>query len=438
MKRGVCILMAGVLLCSGCSSKQQSASSSAPKEVRTERKSEAWLVNPKLDYDEVYEITPKGLAFMSLDTKQFGTLNVSYEMEMSEYPSTMAGYSEDGVIVEKNSRQGIFSANGKQLYPIELDMMNSYQMAGVEQGWKKENGKYSPAYGITSETTGKAQVFSDDFRKLEEVSMDDYLSTPPAEEDANPYFALKNDKFGVVAMTRGDAGNSTGWAFEELDPSILKTRVIIDTVDEYCNSLSKVIYDPSSNSSIPLSTDGSYVQGSFVDGFYRISNEGTVSVISVASSTVIASQYQDAGLPQEGYIPTKKYGKWGYMTTDGTEVTDYIFDDAKAVLHGYAYVKYEGKWGILKLSSTLEKNAQINISTVSSSSDKELGKVEVMADNLTIRDDAGSSSSFLGNACTGSIYPYYETKQDGDYTWYRIADHAWIADSNGEWLKTNG
>ena len=438
MKKGLCILLTGVLLCSGCSKKEVSSVSSVHEE-KPVKDNGAWMVKPDMDLDDVSEITPGGIAFATVSTEKFGMLNVSYEMEMGEYPSTMAGYDSNAVIVEKNSKQGIYSATGKEIQALDFDMMNSSQMKGISEGWVKDGDHYKQVYGITSQTKGVAYVFSSDFKKTEEVSMDDYLSTPPSEETANPYFALQNDVFGVVAMTKSESGSTSGWAFEALDPSVLSTRAVIDTVDEYCNELSKVIYDPSSNTSIPFVSDGNYVSGSFVNGYYQVTSDSTVSLVRASDSQYIVNQYQNTGTPQEGYVPCKKYGKWGYVSLDGTEVTDFIFDDARAVLNGYAYVSYNGKWGVLKFSKVLESHGQINISTVSDTpEDKKLGTVEVMIRDLTIRKGPDSSSEFLGNACEGSIYPYYETSETDGYTWYRITDDAWIADSNGEWVKKNG
>lgn len=439
MKKGLCLFLTGVLLCSGCSRKETSAVSFVTEEKKPETESAAWMVKPGMDFEDVNEITPNGVAFATVQTEKFGTLNVSYEMEMNEYPSTMSGYDRDAVIVEKNSKQGIYSAVGKEIYKMNLDMMNSSQMRGITEGWVKESDHYRQVYGITSQTKGIAYVFSKDFRNTEEISMDAYLSTSPEEEYANPFFALQNDVFGVVAMTKSDSGSTSGWAFEAVDSSILSTRAVIDTVDEYCNELSKVIYDPYSNTSMSLVNEGNYVTGTFINGYYTVASDNTVSLVRCADNQFIANQYQSIGIPQEGYVPCKKYGKWGYLNLEGEEVTDFIFDNAKAVLNGYAYVSYQGKWGVLKLNKVLESNGQINISTVNDThEEKKLGTVEVLIQDLTIRNGDDSSSTFLGNACTGSVYPYYETSESNGYTWYRITDDAWIADSKGEWVKKNG
>lgn len=438
MKKLLCSIAAASLILCGCSKSEASQVSSVKEVVKEDYG--VWLMKPEKDYTAVSELNPKGQGLLQIDTQKFGHLDIAYEMEMDEYPSTMADYTSNAVIVERNNRQGMINMSGKQLLPVDLDVMNSSRMAGISYGWKKTESGYEGVFAITSQIRGKAYILSKDCKSTEEISLNEYSSVPPTQDYAAPYLALQNGVFGVVAMTKTDSGATSGWDFEQLDPSVIHTAVVIDTVDEFCNTLHRVIYDPSSDSVSDLSSIGVYSDGSFVNGYYQVTDsEGLVSVIDAASQQAIAQQYQRAGIPQEGYIPLRKYGKWGYMSLDGKEVTDFIFEDARAVNNGYAYVKYDGKWGILKFEKTLKSGQQINISSVSSACiDQKMGEVEVIIDGLTIREGHSSDSTFIGNACYGSVYPYYETVPDGGYTWYRVSENAWLADSEGQWLKNNG
>ena len=95
-------------------------------------------------------------------------------MEMDEYPSTMAGYTSNAVIVERNSRQGLTNMSGKQLLPVDLDVMNSSRMSGISYGWKKTENGYEGVFAITSQIKGKAYVLSTDCKSTEEISLSDY------------------------------------------------------------------------------------------------------------------------------------------------------------------------------------------------------------------------------------------------------------------------
>lgn len=439
MKKVLCSIAAASLLLGGCSKKEVSEVSSV-KEEQVRDDYGIWLMKPEQDYTAVYELNPKGQGLLQIDTQKFGHLDIAYEMEMDEHPSTMAGYVSDAVVVEKNSRQGIVNMNGKELLPVDLDVMNSSRMEGISYGWMKDGESWKGVFAITSQIRGKAAVLLENCDSTQEISMDDYSSTPPVQDYAAPYLALQNGVFGVVAMTKNDSGSTSGWAFEQLDPSVLTTRAVIDTVDDFCNTLHRVIYDPSSGSISELSSLGMYSEGTFVNGYYQVTDsDGLVSVIDAANGQAIAHQYQRAGIPQEGYIPLRKYGKWGYMSLDGNEVTDFIFDDARAVNNGNAYVQFDGKWGIISFTKALQSEEGIDISSVSPAcTDEKEGEVEVIIYGLTIREGHSSDSGFIGNACVGSIYPYYETVSDGGYTWYRISQDAWIADQDGQWVRKNG
>ena len=46
---------------------------------------------------------------------------------------------------------------------------------------------------------------------------------------------------------------------------------------------------------------------------------------------------------------------------------------------------------------------------------------------LNVRTGAGTNYSIVGQANTGSIFNYYETKENGGYVWYRIEENQWVA-----------
>ena len=55
---------------------------------------------------------------------------------------------------------------------------------------------------------------------------------------------------------------------------------------------------------------------------------------------------------------------------------------------------------------------------------------------LNVRTGAGTNYSIVGQANTGSIFNYYESKENGGYTWYRIEENQWIAqDKDNTYLE---
>lgn len=105
MKKVLCSIAAASLLLGGCSKKEVSEVSSV-KEEQVRDDYGIWLMKPEQDYTAVYELNPKGQGLLQIDTQKFGHLDIAYEMEMDEHPSTMAGYVSDAVVVEKKQQTG--------------------------------------------------------------------------------------------------------------------------------------------------------------------------------------------------------------------------------------------------------------------------------------------------------------------------------------------
>ena len=54
---------------------------------------------------------------------------------------------------------------------------------------------------------------------------------------------------------------------------------------------------------------------------------------------------------------------------------------------------------------------------------------------LNVRSGAGTNQGIIGQVDAGNIYNFYETKVNGEYTWYKIAEKQWLAqDKAGTYL----
>lgn len=63
-----------------------------------------------------------------------------------------------------------------------------------------------------------------------------------------------------------------------------------------------------------------------------------------------------------------------------------------------------------------------------------IGYATVNVDSLRVRSAPKTSSAQKGFAENGERYQVYETKEDGDYTWYRIGQRRWITGTD-EWVS---
>ena len=90
-----------------------------------------------------------------------------------------------------------------------------------------------------------------------------------------------------------------------------------------------------------------------------------------------------------------------------------------------------GRWGMASgfkfrgciINPACDINDQI---TPNVARNENVNQLQVIADQLRVRKDAGTSKDILGYATKG-YYNYYDTKKADNYLWYKIADNQWIA-----------
>lgn len=78
-------------------------------------------------------------------------------------------------------------------------------------------------------------------------------------------------------------------------------------------------------------------------------------------------------------------------------------------------------------------NADLFVSvTPTVARDENKNQLKVNYDDLRVRKAPATNQAIIGLAKKEGIYNYYETKEVGGYTWYRIADNQWLA-NQGDW-----
>ena len=298
--------------------------------------------------------------------------------------------------------------------------------------FKDSSGKVSVAYGTANTAASKAQIFSSDFKSMNEVSLDQFTYNVTI-SDKDPFLAYQGDTLGIAGVKKSSSGAMTGWAFEAYTPKAIKENMVIPVIDAQFVVQGYAIFSPDGTKVNDLSTEMKYRTGSYINGYYVISDGTYTTLIDAASGGNVATQYQDTKYFEDGYAPVKKNGKWGYVDHTGKEVTDFIFDDACTVYDGYAWVYYNGKYGILNFQNTLDSSSQqINAYWCSPTDETALGKLTVNISDLSIRKGGSTDAKQTGTCMNGSVYPVFEQKKDTDYTWYRINEEDWVA-SEGTW-----
>ncbi len=425
-----------VALClAGCSHTAAVSTASASATTSTKQEPSIWTHEPDLDFDKAGDLPAFNYGIETASTTAFGDVTLYVETEKSGYPGewNSAGYTKDAMLVEKNNEQGIYSHAGEELYSVSLNKINTAYIAGVVPGpFKDSSGKVSIAYGTANTAASKAQIFSSDFKSMNEVSLDQFTYNVTI-SDKDPFLAYQGDTLGIAGVKKNSSGAMTGWAFEAYTPKAIKENMVIPVIDAQFVVQGYAIFSPDGTKVNDLSTEMKYRTGSYINGYYVISDGTYTTLIDAASGGNVATQYQDAKYFEDGYAPVKKNGKWGYVDHTGKEVTDFIFDDACTVYDGYAWVYYNGKYGILNFQNTLDSSSQqINAYWCSPTDETALGKLTVNISDLSIRKGGSTDAKQTGTCMNGSVYPVFEQKKDTDYTWYRINEEDWVA-SEGTW-----
>ena len=175
------------------------------------------------------------------------------------------------------------------------------------------------------------------------------------------------------------------------------------------------------------------------------SKESHLAFVDVKTGNRITDfLYDDALFFEDGYAPVKKGDYWGFIDEEGNEVTDFVFTDASSLYDGKSWVAVDGIYGVINLVETLKQNIRITKETIITDIpenlieelEKPIFNVTVLVKKLNIRANPTTAAEIVGAATYDDFFSVYETKQDSNYTWYRINKEHWSADDD-TWLQIN-
>ena len=390
----------------------------------------------------------------------------SWFEELSGYPqewdyTQSTAYTPDSIEVVVDGKHGIYDYSGNVLFePVVEAYSDSFGIYAIEYRsdvgmyYSDPSKSYETKYGYMDHETHR---FAEDFRTA-------LLTEPPGGIGGDPGPALSNLNGALVfAGYDGSIMPCEDSTIDFYRLSLISQNILIPMIDEQANVIGYSLYD--ANCKHVLDIPGSYIcdllQPDFVNGFSVFSetetyydrekgylNNGNRALYNMTTGQPITEFiYEDAKWFEDGYCPVKRDGKWGFIDENGTEVTDIIFDDVSSLYQGKAYVGLNGMYGILDLKATREGGIPVTLETCYGDSIPEelpesekkqeetiIGRAVVKVNNLNSRDRAGTDGTKLDQAQNGAQYPVYEIVNNEGYTWYRIEEHRWIADKNGEWV----
>lgn len=243
----------------------------------------------------------------------------------------------------------------------------------------------------------------------------------------NRGYALQN---GTIIYISGGLNGSQASA-EERSLDCGGRSCIIPKVDGSLQVTGYAVYDEN-GIRLPDGPEGTYAEDSYVNGFYAVETEQGIRLVKASSGRPVSDAcYEDILYYEDGYCPVRQNGKWAFLNEAGAQVTDFLFEDVSYAAEGHAYVCIDGTWGLLDLT---KMNASVSEAALTASRMQPAGTLEILTETINVRRDAATESEITGQLPGGETVSYYETKQSGGYTWYRIGTDRWIAD-DGTWLK---
>ena len=437
MKRIMLAVMA-VFLLAGCDKKVKPLPVEEEETVEEETL-KLWIVEPGMDIEKARTMLPFPKTEVLYESPRFGTLHVLGDFERIGYPQDWlgGGYETDAIIVEKSGRNGIYNYSGEEVSPADVNVHSTPYAQGIQPArLQNEDGSFSFVYGYANTAANKGFYYSGDYQEITETTLDQFAYDPYFDDRRQAFFCIQEGQFGIAAPIYTEESPVYGWLFEPYEGGELPANQVVPVVDLMCHPQSYVLCDVYGNVIMDTVTArGSYVEGTYINGHYRIATSEDTAFVFANTGTQISWSYHGAGSFSDGYAPVKKYGRWGYIDEMGNEVTDFIFTDATELNHGRAYVKYNGVYGILNLKEALEAGEEINIYTLyaTNTNEKQLGSVKVNVSELNIRKGAGTAYDSEGNSLEGTTYPVFEIAEGEGYTWYRIDQEHWLP-SDGEWM----
>lgn len=340
MKKGMSGLLVLTLL-AGCTTNPTTttptASSTPIPSEEPKKQAVVWTCAPTLELDGVEMMTIGPFAEYMTGSIMERT-GYPQEWDDIKFVENADNYTSDAIVVIKGTQWGIYNYEGKTLFPIEYDVKDNGETIFYANGTAK--------FIYTEMVNDHYKVFSDDFGTVEDSS------EPYGVGGVYPGNVIVDDVFmsadgGTPAYTYGH-------------------RTLVNEADAQGNRTAEC-YQVDGEDHVGAKIPG-YPLNYYANGFYAITEDsehkGKIAIVSANTEKCITEfVYDDAKFFEDGYMPVKKNGKWGFINDEGKEVTDFIFDDASTLYQGKAYVSNNGVYGVLDLKTTLNQNIPVTMET---------------------------------------------------------------------------
>lgn len=309
-----------------------------------------------MQYNEINRVTDiidhKNVYLVAFDNGKAGLLKNNKQILNNEYEEIEYNKLNNLLSIQKSSKQGVVNIQGKQIIPIEYDLVlfsaetiNAVKDGQVivfnKNGQKQEDTKYSSNiptqnenYIITIDEQGKYGVIN---KNGDTLVKNNYQYVEYA---FSKYFIVTNN--GKVGILNDEGKAEVDFKYDIIQriddtntmQAIDSENNIVDIYDEnskICVSMKEAsIYTESDYIKILSNTDRKYVNNSGK----VLSNKEIFT-----SNTLFANSVE---------------GKWGFVDKDGKVVVEYKYDMVTEFnSYGFAGVKLNDVWGVVDRSGNI-------------------------------------------------------------------------------------
>lgn len=287
------------------------------------------------DNENIYLLVAKNGKYGILENDKIVIENIYEEIEYNKINNLL--------VVQKNSKQGVISLQGKEILPSEYDYIlctgnkitakkgeavEIYNAKGEKQDSKYENSieTLNENYIITIDDEEKFGIINKDGQVLIKNKYE-YLEYA----FENYFIATENGKVGVIDISKGQVVEFKYDIIQKIKDKNAVQAIKSNTIEIYNNKMEKQV----DIKNAILYTYSDYIKLISNEDMKYLDNNGNV----ISNKEI---------LKEKKLFAYNKNGKWGFIDSSDNIVVQVKYDMVTEFnIYGFAGVKKNEKWGVI-------------------------------------------------------------------------------------------
>lgn len=262
-------------------------------------------------------------------------------------------FQEDIAIVAKRKKMGAIDTLGKEIIPLIYDNITSFNKG---QAVFTKNNLKGIVNNAGKEIISAKYDYIGDLLYAKRMVMSDG-KWGCIDENGAVVVPFVYEYIGNFREGRAMVLSNEKWGFLNILGKI-QVKPIYDWVANMHEGKAAVMQngqygyvDSTGNELIPLQYDLAW---DFSEGLAAVKIDNKIAFINDKAKLIIPAKYEDFFNFSEKVAAVKLLAthKWGFLRKDGTQLTDFIYDEAKQMKNNRAAVKKNEKWGYIDENGT--------------------------------------------------------------------------------------